>query len=735
MVTKNTSQLDVLLTLNDKATAGIRKSFGGIQNDVRKTETRFKRAFDGMTRLAIRFGLAIGAFGVALAFKKVIDVAIEFESAFAGVRKTVEATEEEFAQLSKALIEMSKVIPVAASELAGIQEIAGQLGVRGVKNLTKFTETVAKIAVTTNLTREAAATNFARIANIMQIPLRNVDRMGAAIVDLGNNFATTEAEISEFANRIAGAGRVAGLTVSDIFAFGAAFSSVGVKAERGGTAVSKALILMGTSVVEGGDKLKQFADISGLTSQEFIEAYEENAGKAFALFIDGLGRKGLKGKQILQDLGLGNERLVQAFLSVGGASGILARALDLSNDAFEENNALNEEAAKRFETTASQITIFKNNLAALGIEIGTRTLPLLNRLLKALIPNEVNRSTAAFKRQIDVLSDNRENYNLVIEAQQQLNKELAEGGIRIDGTSVFMERFGGQLSFANGKVSGLDEALKFFGITLDEINSIGLGGALGSILGEEEAEPETPKFITKQLEGIVQLREAWATFNDERFTQGMINLQRETEFVRLGLDTQLKAHQSMWVAVGQLRDTFSKGLSKSIVSAIKGTTSLKESFKELGFQMLQVLIDFAVQKVVNAALSKVIMTEQVAAALVAGAATAQAWAPAAALASLASFGANAVPAAAGIISVSALARSLAIPGLAEGGIVNRPTLALIGERGREAVVPLDDDNAINPITVNINVEANVSQETDISALAEELGFLIEPEISRARTIG
>ena len=76
--------------------------------------------------------------------------AVTYESAFAGVRKTVEASEAEFGRLSDNILGLSATIPVAATNLAGIGEMAGQLGVKGVENLTKFIDTTARIAVTTN---------------------------------------------------------------------------------------------------------------------------------------------------------------------------------------------------------------------------------------------------------------------------------------------------------------------------------------------------------------------------------------------------------------------------------------------------------------------------------------------------------------------------------------------------------------------------------------------------------
>jgi len=349
-----------------------------VRNDTTSMQGWILRNQAQVTQLGRAFTIAGAAITGAYALSA--KSAISFESAFAGVRKTVDATEAEFSRLSKSLIDMSNEMPMSASNLAGIMEIAGQLGVRGVNNLTKFTETVAKISVTTNLTKESAATDFARIANIMQEPLTNVDRMGSAIVDLGNNFATTEAEISSFAQRIAGSAKVVGLATSDIFGIGTAFSSVGVRAERGGTAVSKALIKIGEAIKTGNSELKTFAQVSGMTTNEFKKAFEQDAGQAFARFIDGLGRGGLQAAQILEDLELGDQRLKQAFLSVGGAGGILTEALNKASIAWKENTALTEEARKRFATTQSILQKTWNTVTNLAAKIGDLLLPAINRL-------------------------------------------------------------------------------------------------------------------------------------------------------------------------------------------------------------------------------------------------------------------------------------------------------------------------------------------------------------------
>lgn len=360
------------------------------------TATRYDKTITGMavtTEAAsasmvasmdrIKLGTRGLIFSIALAIPLILaaNAAVKFETAFTGVRKTVEATEAEFDKLAFNIKGLSKVIPVAAVDLARIGELAGQLGVEGVNNLTKFISTIAQIAVTTNLTEELAATSFARISNIMQASIDDVDRLGSAIVELGNTFATTEQEITNFALRIAGGGKVVDASVADILGIGAAFTSVGVRAEVGGTAVQKVLLKMNTALIKGGDILKTFSDIAGLTIDQFrgLEPAER-----FIKFVEGLTNQGAKAALALEDLGLKDERLIRAFLSMANAGGLLREAVESSNKAFIENTALAAEAEKRFATVASQWQITKNTVFSLAETVGKVFLPVLKALNKAI---------------------------------------------------------------------------------------------------------------------------------------------------------------------------------------------------------------------------------------------------------------------------------------------------------------------------------------------------------------
>ncbi len=359
-----------------------------ILRDLSKDATETGTSFFSLNKIVVDAIKAFGAFTlirkVGDALRDSFDAAVSFESAFAGIKKTVDATPAEFTAMENSIKSLATQIPVTVEELSKIGESAGQLGVKK-KDIIEFTKTIAAIAASTNLTSDAAATSFARIANIFQQPISKVENLASAVVELGNNFATTESEIVNFTTNIAGAGKVAGLSTADLAGIATAFTSVGIESEAGGTAISKALQSIADAVHEGGKDLGNFANVAGVSANDFAKLWRSNPAKAFDLFVQGLGKSGEDAAAVLEGLVGGDVRLKKAFLSVAGAGDLLTRAIDTSNRAFTENTALTTEANKRYETTESKLKMLDgrwNNLKiAVGNFLKTAAVPVLEFLV------------------------------------------------------------------------------------------------------------------------------------------------------------------------------------------------------------------------------------------------------------------------------------------------------------------------------------------------------------------
>lgn len=315
-------------------------------------------------------------------------MAMDFESSFAGVKKTTDATKEEFAALSQGLRDLAQEVPVSVNELNKIAETGGALGV-AKESLVEFTKVIAMVATSSNLTADNAANSFARIGNVMGLTAKDFGRMGAAVIDLGNKGASTETDITEMAMRIAGAANAIGMSARDVLALAAAMSDVGIEAEMGGSAISRLMIKIAADVNTGSEDIKNWADIAGVSADKFAQSFKTDPAAAIDAFVQGLARVKAEGGDLfgtLESLDIKEIRLRDTVLRLAGAKDGLAKSLENARTAWDQNTALTTEAGKRYETSASQLQIFQNRLSDTQITLGTALIPVLMQALDLAEP-------------------------------------------------------------------------------------------------------------------------------------------------------------------------------------------------------------------------------------------------------------------------------------------------------------------------------------------------------------
>lgn len=344
-----------------------------------------KEGIDALASALIASGIKEGLAEITQAISECMQASLTFESAVTGVYKTVDGTAAQLQQISDGIKQMSTEIPATTTEIAGVAEAAGQLGI-ATEDVLNFTRVMIDLGESTNLSADEAASALAKFANITGTAASDYSRLGSVIVGLGNNFATTEADIVAMATRLASAGTLAGLTEAEIMGLATAMSSVGIEAEAGGTAMTQTLSAIEKAVAEGEDSLEEFARIAGVSAKDFAKRWNDNAVEALQLFISGLGKLDEKGESatiVLDEMGLSGVRQSNMLKSLALASDTLTSAVELANESWEENTALADEAGKRYETTESKIAMAKNAFDNLKVVIGDQLNPVLEKAAEA----------------------------------------------------------------------------------------------------------------------------------------------------------------------------------------------------------------------------------------------------------------------------------------------------------------------------------------------------------------
>jgi TP901 family phage tail tape measure protein len=360
--------------------------FRRIADEAESSLSTLRRVGDQMEAAGRSLSLAVTAPLVAMA-TVALKTAIDFESAFAGVQKTVNATEFEFQALERGILEMSRTVPLAATELSKIAALGGQFGV-AKEDLLGFTETVARLSVAIDgISAEEAAASLAQFGNVTGLAADDMDNLVSTLIRLGNEGSSSEKQILELATRLAAAGTQAGLSQAQIMGLAAALADVGLEAEAGGTAVSRVLREMSDAVKTGNENLKVFAAVAGQTGDAFAKMFQAAPMQAFEAFVTGLGdlqKSGQSLTPIFEKLELADVRLLDAMSRLALTSDDLGGKFRTAMQEFQSGTALLDESNRRFQTTESQLKLLTNEVQLVARELGAALIPMLLQVMTAV---------------------------------------------------------------------------------------------------------------------------------------------------------------------------------------------------------------------------------------------------------------------------------------------------------------------------------------------------------------
>lgn len=437
---------------------------------------RFGDEHQSASRKVAEFGSAYTrtvSTGIVAAGALSVKAAVDIDTSLTNVRKTVDGTEQDYQRLKDAAIEFSKTNAVSASQILDIQALGAQLGF-SIDELESFGEVVSGLDIATDMDADTAATEMAQFANITGMAHDQVSNYASSLVALGNSTATTESAISSMAQRVGAAGTQVGMSQADILGLSAALSSLGIEAEAGGTAISKTLTDIDTAVSTNSEGLQKWAEVAGMSVEEFTSAWGNDATGTFEQVIKGMSQVEENGGNlslVLEELGINEVRQTDTLKRLAGNYGLLDSSIKTANDGWTKNTALANEVANRNESLASKFEILKNRVVAVAEDIGT---PLANALLEAL---------DAMQPLFDMIESGAEAFSNMSDEQQQFALKAVAAAAAL-GPLLSMA---GNLGSA---ASGIGDAMEKLSTKLDESGKkaafckgglIGLGTALGAL--------------------------------------------------------------------------------------------------------------------------------------------------------------------------------------------------------------------------------------------------------------
>ena len=342
-----------------------------------------QKALDGMAKAAALAGVALaGAIGLS------INKAQSFESAMAEINKTVNfAADDGLANMRKGLQELTTRIPQTFEELAAVTATGGQLGI-AEENLIGFTETMAKMGVAFDIPAQQAADSMAKIANVFQIPIENIDRLGDAINTLSNNTPATAAQLIDSLQRVGGVAKVFGLSEDATLGLTGALIAMGKPAEVASTAVNSLLTTFSTLDNATKSQIKGFEKL-GLDIDEFSKLVATDGKQAIITYLEAINKLDQSERIGTNAMIIGKEfgdDLTMLAGSVGVLENNWAMLGETVNTTKDYFGSMDVEFVKISATSANKMVLFKNNIDGVVASVGDAFIPALNELLLNMTP-------------------------------------------------------------------------------------------------------------------------------------------------------------------------------------------------------------------------------------------------------------------------------------------------------------------------------------------------------------
>lgn len=340
-------------------------------------------------------GVAGGAAGLTYAARE----AVKFESAMAGVRKVVDGTPEQIEQLGGQVKKLAVEFGMMPEQMAEIVAAGGQLGIAADK-LDEFARVTATMATAFGLTAEEAGNAAATIANVFQLPIGEVEKLGDAINVLGNNTAAREKDIVAAMARIGGTAKQFGLAADEAAALADAFIALGKPPEVAATAINAMLQKLQTAQSQGKGFQTALEGI-GTSADEMAANIAANPQQALTDFLHKLEGLDKQSRALTLSQLFGTEYSDDIALLVGSL-GEYEKALGLVNDQAQIQGAMQKEAAAALNTAEGQINKAKAAVSNMAGELGNALLPILK--ITASTVETVATAIGDFTKDFPVLS-------------------------------------------------------------------------------------------------------------------------------------------------------------------------------------------------------------------------------------------------------------------------------------------------------------------------------------------
>lgn len=343
------------------------------------TKSLASRALDFFNKWQVAIlGVVAALAGIIQTARKAVSSYADMDEAMANTRKFTSMTTEQVEELNEAFRKMDT--RTAREKLNDLAQEAGRLGKSTKEDVLGYVKAADVINVALSDLGDGATQSIAKLSNIFKIEDKygTYDAMlkiGSVVNVLSQNCTASKPYLVEFANRLAGVGNQANISLQNIIGFGAVLDANAQMVEASATAIGQVLTRMYREPAK-------YAKVAGLDVKLFSDTLKKDANEALLMFLDTLGKAGDLNvlSPMFKDMGENGARVITALSTLSKHIDEVRWQQKNANEAFEEGTSVLHEYQIFNNTAQSGIDKAKKRIAELSIELGEKLMPVMKHV-------------------------------------------------------------------------------------------------------------------------------------------------------------------------------------------------------------------------------------------------------------------------------------------------------------------------------------------------------------------
>lgn len=360
----------------------VKAEIANVNNTLSVQQTRWQRikASIGGVGNSIMAGVA-SITGLTMATRKAVDAFADMDAEMANVRKYTGMTAKEVDTLNDSFKQMDT--RTSREGLNQLAQEAGRLGKTSIDDVLGFVRAADQINVALDDLGEGATLTLSKLTNIFGDEQRlgtekALLSVGSVINELSQNCTASAPYLAEFAQRLAGIGAQAKMTVPQIMAYAAVLDSQGQNVEMSATALSQTIMKMMQDPAK-------FAAVAGIELEKFSATLRNDTNAALLMLLDSLKGMGDLNNlaPVFADMGLDGARASQVLAALAGNIDTVKQQQAAANTAYREATSITKEYNVQNTTVAAGLDKAKKQLNEVWIELGQRLAPVVSGFITA----------------------------------------------------------------------------------------------------------------------------------------------------------------------------------------------------------------------------------------------------------------------------------------------------------------------------------------------------------------